>query len=287
MKRSIQVELWKAFHNCNFIMSLVIGLALTACNVIPAVRTVRELTISNLEMAQRLGASGLGGFHSCSLFIWWIACNGVTFGSTYFYQVWPILAALPYAWSYAQEAKCGSIVQFAVRENKREYFFSKYLAVFISGGVAVTIPVVTDLLVNALFCPDIKLNNMEMLTAVCNINFQSRLYYLKPWVFAAIWCAMEFLWGGAAASLCFLAGTHWRFPILVVLVPFIILYCTGVIGVTVSQYFDSGLMLNPIQLAMAVPWGGNPEWLVFTVLGGMILLSLGVGYRRVVKHDIL
>lgn len=218
MKNCIKVELWKATHNYYYILSLAIGLLLVICNVVETKQVVDTMTKQTLE-GQRAGIP-LNHFTGCSLFVWWIAHNGVNFGSIYFYQVWPIIAAMPYAWSYSQECSNGAIAQYCSRAGRRQYHLSKYIAVFISGGIVVSLPVWIDLMLLALICPDEKLQFMNLLTTIGNKSFLSSLFFTYPWAHALIWCVIEFLWGGSVAALSFMAGHKFRFPVLIILFPF-------------------------------------------------------------------
>lgn len=285
MINKIRVEVWKATHNAYFHLAFAAGFILVLSNVYETYTTVTELTKNCIE-AQKIGVP-ITNFTGCSLFVWWIANNGINFGSTYFYLIWPILAAMPFSWSYAQEARDGCVYQYVTRGSRRSYFIAKYTAVFISGGMAISIPVLADLLLNAMICPDDSLLFMNALTTIENSSFLSALFYTHPWIYSIIWCVLEFLWGGAAAALCFLAGTKLRFSVMAMLIPFSIFYIWGVLGVSIVRITGTSLMLNPLYLAMSAPSGTNPGWLIFSIIGICILISLISGYWQVVKNDFL
>ncbi len=285
MSKVIKVELWKATHNIYFLIALTVGLILVLCNVCETCYTVQEITNSCFD-AQSVGVP-ISNFAGCSLFVWWIANNGFNFGSTYFYLVWPVLAAMPFAWSYAKESKTGCVYQYITRANRKSYFAAKYLAVFVSGGLVISLQVLADLLINALICPDESLLFMNALTTVENRCFLSSLFYTHPWIYSLIWCVIEFFWGGSAATLSFIGGTKSRFSVTMILIPFVILYALGVVGICIIRLTGTTLMLNPLYLAMATPPGTNPGWLIFSVMGLFAAISLILGYRQVVKHDLL
>lgn len=226
------------------------------------------------------------GTHGISLFTRWISVNGFTFGSVYFYMVWPILAAMPYGWSYAQEVRSGIINQYMTRTNRTIYFVSKYIAVFLCGGIVVAFPVIADLLLNALFCPASIPEVTHLLTGVTDGYFMSVLFYTKPWVYAIIWCGVEFLYGGAIAGLCFLVGTKMRFHVMVILFPFVLLYIMGLIGSFVLGITGWNLALTPLDQAMAASNVANPEWIVFTTITLITAISFVVGYWQVTRHEL-
>lgn len=285
MKYSVKTELWKATHNPYFLLSLLVGGILVLCNLVETRQNVQEMTRQTIDAMEH--GVPLTGFTGCSLFIWWIGCNGLTFGSTYFFQIWPVLAAMPFSWSLSQEAKSGALCQYATRGNRKNYFCAKFLAVFISGGLAVAFPLLADLLLNALICPDISLLFKNPLTNIENSYFLSGLFYTHPWIYCLCWCLIDFLWGGSAAVLSFLAGTRVRFTVLAMLVPMAVIYTLGAAGTTLIRITGTILMLNPLYLPMAAPFGANPVWLSLPVMGAFVGVSFLAGYRRVVKDDLL
>lgn len=285
MSKAIKVEMWKATHNIYFLIALAVGFVLVLCNVYETYTAVQEITLNCID-AQSVGVP-ITNFTGCSLFVWWIANNGFNFGSTYFYLIWPILAAMPFGWSFAQESRNGCIYQYITRSNRKKYLAAKYVAIFVSGGLAISLPVLADLLINATICPDDSLLFMNALTTIENSSFLSALFYTHPWVHSLIWCVIEFFWGGSVAVLSFVGGAKLRFSVTAMLIPFVILYVLGVLGVSIIRLTGTSLMLNPLYLAMSAPSGTNPGWLIFSVMGLCGVVSLIFGYWQVVKSDLL
>lgn len=285
MSKAIKVEMWKSIHNVYFFIALAVGFALVLCNVYETYTAVQEITMNCID-AQSVGVP-ITNFTGCSLFVWWIANNGFNFGSTYFYLIWPILAAMPFGWSFAQESRNGCIYQYITRSNRKKYLAAKYVAIFVSGGLVISLPVLADLLINATICPDDSLLFMNALTTIENSSFLSTLFYTHPWVHSLIWCVIEFFWGGSVAVLSFVGGAKLRFSVTAILIPFVILYVLGVLGVSIIRLTGTSLMLNPLYLAMSAPSGTNPGWLIFSVMGLCGAVSLIFGYWQVVKSDLL
>ena len=285
MIRCVRAELNKAFKNRMFLISLGIGLLICGIDVIQNALTVRSLTETMLSLDDI--SKSVEGF---SLFDGWIAVNGSTFGNMVFYFVWPILAVLPFGWSYTEERKSGLFDQVVSRVGRKAYFVSKYMAVFVSGGAAVALPVLADLLVNALICPYCVPDVVTSLTPITNGYFLSRLFYTAPWVFAFVWCCVIFLWGGVIACVCLMIGMKFRHQAMALLVPFVTLIlldsvCTLLMGFDAlgNGYYE----LSPLQLAMAAPLSENPGWLLFSYLGFFFALTFICGYREVVKRELV
>lgn len=277
--RNIKTEIWKATHNKMFILSLLTGLSLALMDVAQNYSTVKDMTQSTLEMLEnRIGSGGHTGF---SLFILWMPINGINLGGLIFYLIWPVLAAIPYGWSYCQEKHIGVSNQITTRIGKKSYYNAKYIAIFVSGGLAVMLPVVVNLLANAMICP-YEIPEL-MLTPISNGYFLSALYYTNPWLYALAWCGMEFLFGGAAACLCFVVGSRLRYQVMTILVPFALLMLFDVVAT--RWFIGFPITISPLQMAKAATAEFSPGWVLFTALVTMISVSYTVGYWEVVKRE--
>lgn len=281
MKNILKSELWKAFHNKMMLLSFALGMLLAVADVVQNSRLVAELTEATLQsVAEGYGSGGHGGF---SLFVLWMAVNGMNFGSRNFYLIWPVLAALPFGWSYYQERKNGTYNQIVSRSGKKNYYIAKWLSVFVSGGVAIAVPVTANLLMNAMVCP----YSLPLLgiTPIMNGSFLSALYYTNPWVYGLIWCGVEFLWGGAAACLCLAFGTVVRYQVLVILCPFICFFVFNAAYPLIVAVTGVTLNFSPLQMAEVATQNANPEWLVFSMIGTLLFTSLMIGYWQVTKNE--
>ena len=289
MKNITKLELWKAFHNKYFYMSLLFGLVIALVDAIENYIIVQDLTERTLEIvALGLGSGGHSGF---SLFLLSLPYNGVNYASRLYLFVWPILAAIPYGWSYSAERRSGIYYQIISRTNPRVCFGAKYIAVFISGGFAVSFPAIADILLNALICPYEVMDVSHSIASVFNGWFLSELYYTYPWVHALIWCGVLFMLGGTVAGLCFVAGAKIRLHALVVLIPFVALivwdlFVGNVIMPMIPISYPS-LLLSPLQMVIAASGLPNPEWIVLLSIIILGMLGVTIGYLRVVKSELV
>ena len=169
------------------------------------------------------------------------------------------------------------------RSGKRTYFKAKFISVFISGGFAVFLPILINLLVDAMICP-YALPKLGIVP-VFNGNFLSALYYTNPWVYAICWCMMEFLFGGAAACLCFVVGSMLKFRVMTILVPLVLL--TVFDRLSLSLFPGANLTVSPLQMVASASPNITPGWVLFTALGIMVGISYAAGYLQVVKHEVI
>lgn len=285
MRTSLRTELYKALHNRMFFSALGIGIIISLINVVQCSGTVQEYTNWLLRVISE-GRSISTSYIGFSLFINWMGTNLISFSRSLFFFIWPVLAAMPYGWSYSSERRSGYYNQVASRSSRKRYFCSKYIAVFVSGGLAVAVPLLFDLLANALVSPDAVPDVTLMIQPISNGCFLSGLYYTHPWVFALIWCFVDFLWGGVAACTCFLVGAKIRLQVIVMLVPFMIFVLLDGLNTTVRRFMLLYQTFSPLQLAQPITMSANPGWVVFSVMGVLFLLTVTVGYWQVVKHEL-
>lgn len=289
MKRAMRTELWKAFHNWYFYLALFIGVYIAVVDVIENYPVVSSLMEDTVEFT-KLGYTS-GSFMGFSLMLMSLPYNGVNYATRLFVFIWPVLAAMPYGWSYAQERKSGVTAQILTRTGKMDYAVSKFIAVFISGGVAVMVPAVADVMLNAIFCPYEQMDVTFSISSIFNGYFLSGLYYRCSWLHCVIWFLILFLLGGSAASLCFLAGSKFRFSFFAIMVPFGLLMVWDIAYSNVLWQFLAGdaqrLLWSPIQLVMAASIMPNPVWVVFTQIAILLAVGMIALYCQVKKHDIL
>lgn len=286
MKRNvIRAELSKALRSRMLYLAIAVGLVFCAMDVWENYEKIEEFHETLqwiLGLDSRIGTGHTG----YSLFHLWMGIYPNTKGASLFYTVWPLLAAMAYGWSYIGDRRSGVYNQIVSRTNARSYYLAKYIAVFVSGGLAVGVPVLVDLLANALICPYDQIP--ATYAAVCNNNIFSELFHICPWAYGLLWCGMTFLCGGVAACLCFVVGTKLRHGVMVMLTPYAIYVALDslftLLKPTVLREVD--YVLSPLKLANSVPGYTNPEWLQFSILGLLTLISFGVGYWQVVKHEL-
>ena len=215
MGNCIRTEMWKAFHNKMMRSALLIGFILVIADLVQTAITVSDLGASY--------AHSPGGYDGCSLFVNWIGVNGVTVGAVVFYAVWPFLAAMPYGWSLYEDNRSHMTNNILTRVSYSQYLTAKMAAVFVSGGIAIALPVTADLFASAMICPACIPRVTLPITGFCSgTAFLAKLYYTHPWLHAIIWCVIEFFWGGVAASLCIIVGHKVKHRFFVTATPLLL-----------------------------------------------------------------
>lgn len=287
MRNTIKSELWKAVHNLFFYIAVFIGLSIALINAAENILIVRELTARTIEIKELgIGSGGHAGF---SLFLLSLPYNGINFASRLYLLAWPLLAAMPYGWSYCGERRSGLYNQIVSRISPSKYYIAKYIAVFVSGGIAVFLPAAFDILINAMICPYEVMDVTHSIAPIFNGWFLSKLYYISPWVHALIWCSVLFLLGGSTATLCFCIGAKLKLPILVALIPFVILVLWDMVisNVVMPLIPNSApvVLLSPLHMVIATSAYPNPAWVVYSSICILGILGFGIGYLQVLRNE--
>ena len=285
MKQVFKIEMRKVADGNLFKSAMAFGLIISISNVFHSMETVNTYSAFLAELIEG-GWAISHSYEGFSLFVNWIALNPLSFGNNLFYFVWPILAAMPYGWSYSADRRSGYYNQIVSRSNAKTYFVAKYLAVYIGGGLVVSLPILVDLLLNALISPMCIPDVTMGIHPIFNCSFLSSLYYTYPWAYALLWCLLHFIWGGTTASLCFVVGAKIRLNAVVVLIPFASYVLFDALSTTFSYLTGIKQGFSPLNLIKAVSLSPSSGYVIFAVLVVLTVCGLLFGYRQVVKNEL-
>ncbi len=140
-----------------------------------------------------------------------------------FYLILPLLAVLPFGASFYEDRKSGYFIQVCTRVKKAIYYRAKYIAVFLSGGLAIAIPLILNLLLTSLFLPALRPDNGCNTTITCN-TMAFELFYTHPLLYALLFLFIDFIFAGVIAtfSLSYTYFTEHKFGVLVA--PFVLYF---------------------------------------------------------------
>ena len=77
-----------------------------------------------------------------------------------------------------------------------------------------------------------------------------------------------------------------RHQVMVILFPFAVLALVDAVFTTLQKWGAWNLEVSPLKLAVAATMYHNPEWIVFSVIGVLIVISFVAGYWQVVKNEL-
>lgn len=289
MKRALKAELWKAFHNPMLWLAMAGGAVIVVMSVIDCARDMAEWTRVTGDFGVTAPDVTLST-EGYSLFILSLPYRSTTLTAFIFYQVWPILAAIPYGASYMQDRRTGVYNQVVSRIGRKKYYFSKYIAVFITGGLVVSLTLLTGILADAMVVPFWKVR-LQTVMVVRNGMFLSKLYYTNPWLHILCWTVVTFFIGGCTACVTFFAWTGLRLQVLVMVMPYAIYFVVSTLLAQLSDLgvISSGSLLNKLSYVFYMPTIRNPHFTVWMVFGFILVMTAATlvgGYLQVTGNEL-
>lgn len=289
MKNLLRTELRKAFRNGYFLASLTLGILFVALSAwyeislyysdigfLQQVRTVEEMGYVKYPLVPM-----------SILYNSWIGGECVSVGYTLFFTLLPLLAVLPYGRSFSQEQKNGYLKVIIPRCGRTRYFASKWVATFLSGGVAVVLPLLVSLGICALVFPAVKPNVIyNHYFAFGHESMGSALFHTHPLVYTLLYLGIDFVFSGLFACLSLTTAFFFRQRLAPLVVPFLLL-----IGADLLRTFFlyiSYVEVSPLLLMHPMPVVNATKAVV--LLGWLLVftaLSVPVVYAKGRRYEIL
>lgn len=287
MRKMCKLELKKAICSRYFCIAVILGCVITLFSLIYKVNLYWRDTAVRQEYASATGTmlNPLSAMNS--LYNSWIGGEPFSVGTTVFFFVFPVLAALPYGWSYCEEKANGYKRTAVVLAGRNAYFVSKYIAVFLSGAFAVTIPLIFNFVTAAMFFPAVTpVVLYDTSYGVFGQSLMSELYYSVPLLYVFCYLCIDFVFCGLLACLSFAVASVVRYKVVSVLFP--MLFCLGLHFLRQFLYADnlSGYReISPLYFLRAVPTSFDVTWkIIFAeaacLLGATVLIALFWEKRR-------
>lgn len=224
MKSIWKIELKKAFQNKFFWLSILIGSLITILSFVPNLtdyyQNIEYLKpdTKNMRIVSDPRAFVFTVFNS------WIGGEAFSLGTSIYFFIFPLLIALPYGWSYSEEKQNGYRRLMIVKVGKKGYYAAKYVAVFLSGGVAMVLPLIWNLWMVSLCIPAVVPDvTASMFYGVFGSSFLAGLYYTVPALYVALYILIDFIFCGFLACISLAVSGMIRQKWIVVIVPFLFL----------------------------------------------------------------
>jgi hypothetical protein len=245
LKNAIKLECRKAICNPFFFLALVIGAFLTLFSLAPMAESFTQDMEQHRQFSEEFGMRN-PLMQMETLFNHWIGGEGSTAGATNYFFLFPLLISIPYGWSYCSERYSGYIKNMVIRTGKTQYYVAKYTALFLSGGLAMTLPLLFNFLLAAMIFPAVT-PDPSYLTAygISGSSFLSMLFYGKPFLYVVMYLLVDFVLCGLIACLCFTVSDLVKKPIAVTLLPFFFLLAV--------HYFCQSFVYTEIEVMYIEP----------------------------------
>jgi hypothetical protein len=244
MLHMLKLELKRALSNKTFLFALLLG------SVVAVAQFLQFALPHGLQLDLYLQYPRQS---PARLFDFWMGGNVQSYHNYLYFLLLPAIAVLPFGASYFSDVKGGFIRQVFIRIQRKDYYVSKYVSVFISGGLAVTLPLILNFL---LCCTIYPLGKTELCSAVSMIGMDSmwfHMYYDQPWLYLSLYLIIIFLFGGAIATVALAASDFVSSPFLV-------------LGLPILFYLFFMSLCNIFSATFMSPW--NPVYLLSPGMGG-------------------
>lgn len=238
MKNLIKIELSRALKNPAFLVTILIGIALviyhTIANVMPAVSAMDEF-------AQH-------GEAPYSVFNTSLGIEGFSLTSVLLLYLFPILAVLAFADSFFTDVKSGYIKNVYIRTKKKNYLIAKFIAVFVSAGIAAIAPMLLSLFVTSGLLPSILPEPNSATYFIGAQGMWAELFYSNPYLYIFCFLALDFVFAGVLATVSLAMSFVVSNRFIVLLSPFVICIAIHTIASTISMaWLDTLYITLPAQ----------------------------------------
>lgn len=224
--RLLRIELKKATHNKFFIISVILGITIGAFSAAYVSggfvgRDIGEIVGYAPDAPIEVIRNPLTAIYT--LFSNVLSTEYSSVAPSVFYFLLPFIAMLGYGWSYNSELRSGYIKNIVVRTGKVNYFASKYIATFISGGLVCLIPLLSNLLLAAAFCPAVTPNPYyNIYYGMPIFELWSKYFYSQPYIYLLLMFTLSFIISGIFACTQLAFSMFIKNKFAVIILPFII-----------------------------------------------------------------
>lgn len=275
-----RMELKRSIYNIGMLVSIILGLA---CIFIKQYGVCSRIIESN-KILRRVGGQSYTGMSNTPFITDWVVMM-IEPGTIYLLYMFGLIVALPYGISYYRDKKIGLIKNICTRTNHSTYLRAKYFATFISGGIAIIIPLLADLLMAKLWSPRgfhgnyIKITGTVLSAATMWGKFTIDHYYIVALVYILLW----FIFGGVLATITLVVSSYTENVFTIQLMPFFVMlilfyFPSYMIDLNINKFLPSNFLSNIEQ--------SNPLYgmLVSAIL---MVFTYSVYMRKEKKMDIL
>ena len=291
--RLIKAELKKAFGTNPWLWaSLAVGMGLATASAVQSATVFRN----TLEMALKYWNESDALYSATSCFSFWMPVGPSEWPMGVFILVWPLLAALPYAWSWNTEKRAGLVAQQTARASRPSCFVDKAIATFLSAAVAIAVPLLANLVMCACSAPASPNWVSDVLyLGVTRDAPLSTLFYNAPLVFCLIWtlvaAVLAGLWAVLVLGLTMLLDNFAPTLVASYLVLHVLSYVGGQLSAILLTWAGpdvsrSALVSLDLFSVMGVRSQPDAAWALVAAIAILALLSVSLSTLSM-KRDIL
>lgn len=237
----IKLELKRILLNKKMLYVLLLGIIVILCSSFIYLKdyiffnyNAADLQTTELqENARKMVSQALNKYDA------WLA------GFDWYIFMMPIIAALPYSLTYIEDTENNMITNINSRINHSRYIGTKIIINSVSGGIAVTIPIIISLIITSLFFGGTiqDFSTYKAFGGTFNELFKNNYY-----VYILIHLAIEFLFGFSYATIALAVSTKIKNSMAVLLSPFLFWAGGSVIVSLIDLHISSPMEINQFYM---------------------------------------
>ena len=268
MKDILKIELKRAFKSKGMLLAVLIGCILALAQVIedqiPAYFRNETMDFASIPIVPPSDVSGI-----------WMAGNSTNLEVFIFFLLVPVFAMLPFGTSYFTDADSGFLKNIYARCGRKEFLHAKYLSAFISGGTAVVIPLLLNVLCCMALLPNLRPSTIYRLSLITPAHLFSSIFFKYPLLYILIFLLIDFVIGGIFACLTLAVSFLSDYKIVIAVIPFFIQLIIHV-GCSLLGVWDYSIVymgragcgiINPWVFLIYLAVGLLASWFIFTRKG--------------------
>ena len=210
----------------------------------------------------------------------WMAGSPSNLEGFIFFLILPILASLPFGTSYFEDCKEGVIKNIYMRTKREDYLKAKYAAAFLSGGIAVLVPLIFNLMCSLVLLPNLAPLSTMGDNILTPLMLFYKIFFTHPMIYTMFFLVLQFLMAGIWACVCLSVSFLSDYKIVVLIFPFFVQLILHVIC-TITNHIDYS------SVYWVQPGHGIIAWwipVVYLVIG--ISVTFFVFMKKGVREDV-
>lgn len=252
LARALRFELVKCLTGRWMMVALALGCALALAAAAESFRYVHEVLMPAFPYA-----SNMSSFSN-----WMVANCNASLAATIFFYVAPLLAVMPFAWTYASEHRNGYEMQVAARIPARSIWTARAVTAFVSGFAAIAVPLLVNLVVLVCLLPSVTpIYEDYVVLGIFDDSLFSGLFYNAPVGYVAAMTLLDGFLMGTWALFVFSLSALTLNRVALMTLPYLALlgwqYVTkeavailGIVGFNVNLIDD---MIGTFYTAQSLP----------------------------------
>ena len=190
-----------------------------------------------------------------------------------------MLGAMPYAVTYLSDIKSGIIKNYVTRTAKFNYLATKYIAVFVTGGVVVVMPLLINYLTAITILPSLVWPVGVFASSPKSI--WSAIFYTHPHIYMIMYMILLFVCGGLMATIALIVSNIVNNRFVAMLAPYIITeFANAILRMSDKKWLRG---IAPTKLFNMAQTNTGASFIVYIAV--LLILGVVVYFIGGLKHE--